>query len=87
MYLLLISEIIYYLKMGDPEPESIGDIQNYLEHFNPKEVGGVVISKTEVMDAASSVNLGSADATGTGQYFVDQTTGKSLSTFIMNVLK
>lgn len=68
--------------MGDPEPESIGDIQNYLEHFNPKEVGGVVISKTEVMDAASSVNLGSADATGTGQYFVDQTTGKSLSTFI-----
>ncbi|XP_023329055.1 transcriptional repressor CTCF [Eurytemora carolleeae] len=62
--------------MGDPEPESIGDIQNYLEHFNPKEVGGVVISKTEVMDATSSVNLGSVDATGTGQYFVDQTTGQ-----------
>ena len=74
--------------MGDPEPESIGDIQNYLEHFNPKEVGGVVISKTEVMDATSSVNLGSVDDTGTGQYFVDQTTGKkSLSTFIMYVLK
>ena len=63
--------------MAEPEPESIGDIHNYLEHFNPKEVGGVVISKTEVLDTpvVSSVSLGSADATGTGQYFVDQTTG------------
>ena len=66
--------------MGDAEPEAIGDIQNYLEHFNPKEVGGVVISKTEVIDAPSGVSLGSADASGTGQYFVDQTTGTWLIT-------
>jgi hypothetical protein len=31
------------------ESEGIGDIHNYLEHFNPKDVGGVVISKTEVI--------------------------------------
>jgi hypothetical protein len=30
------------------ETEGIGDIHNYLEHFNPKDVAGVV-SKTEVI--------------------------------------
>ena len=69
--------------MADPETEGITDINNYLQHLNP-----VVISKTEVIDAppAATVSLGSkaevldtpgvsADASGTGQYFVDQTTG------------
>jgi hypothetical protein len=30
------------------ETEGIGDIHNYLEHFSPKDVAGVV-SKTEVI--------------------------------------
>jgi len=35
--------------MAETESEGIGDIHNYLQHFNPKDVGGVVISKTEVI--------------------------------------
>jgi len=77
--------------MGDTDPEPIvGDINNYLEQFNSKDVDGSgassdggggdvngvqVISKTEILDTPA-VALGSADATGTGQYFVDQTTGQ-----------
>jgi len=50
------------------------DINNYLEHFNAKDVASVV--KTDVMDTSEPVSLGSADASGTGQYFVDQATGQ-----------
>ena len=80
--------------MGDTDPEPIvGDINNYLEQFNSKDVDGSgassdggggdvngvqVISKTEILDTPA-VALGSADATGTGQYFVDQTTGMNFS--------
>jgi hypothetical protein len=73
--------------MGDTEAgaESIGDIQNYLNDFNPKEP---VIQKAEAgleagMEArvegvagVEGVALGSADASGSGQYFVDQATGQ-----------
>jgi len=62
-------------------PESIGDIQNYLADFNPKES---VISKSEPVlesgtgdagEPAEPLSLGSAVAAG-GQYFVDQETGQ-----------
>jgi len=36
----------------------------------------VVISKAELLDNPGGSSLGSADASGTGQYFVDQTTGQ-----------
>jgi len=61
--------------------ETIGDIQNYLADFNPKDS---VISKSEpALDgdqdddhAETGLTLGSADASGSGQYFVDQETGQ-----------
>ena len=63
------------------EPGGIGDIQNYLADFNPKDP---VISKTEpALDTVeedeeedNDLNLGSAAASGSGQYFVDQATGQ-----------
>jgi len=66
-------------EMGDSEggapSESIGDIQNYLADFNPKDP---VINKAETgLDGVvEGVTLGSADASGSGQYFVDQATGQ-----------
>lgn len=62
--------------MAGTDSEGIGDIHTYLEHFSPKEVGSVVISKTEVLDPPHGMSLGSADASGSGQYFVDQATGQ-----------
>eukprot|EP00092_Neocalanus_flemingeri_P087083 GFUD01109828.1.p1 GENE.GFUD01109828.1~~GFUD01109828.1.p1 ORF type:complete len:312 (-),score=110.79 GFUD01109828.1:635-1570(-) len=71
--------------MSDSVPgtstETIGDIQNYLADFNPKDS---VISKSEpVLDGGhdddpteTGLTLGSADASGSGQYFVDQETGQ-----------
>ena len=72
--------------MSDSVPgsstETIGDIQNYLADFNPKDS---VISKSEpVLGGAdqeddpteAGLTLGSADASGSGQYFVDQETGQ-----------
>ena len=70
--------------MSDSVPgtstETIGDIQNYLADFNPKDS---VISKSEpVLDedqedpTETGLTLGSADASGSGQYFVDQETGQ-----------
>ena len=62
--------------------ETMGDIQNYLADFNPKDP---VIHKVEeegVLDGGGGgvveggVTLGSADASGSGQYFVDQATGQ-----------
>jgi len=73
------------IKMSDSVPgtstETIGDIQNYLADFNPKDS---VISKSEpVLDGdqeddptETGLTLGSADASGSGQYFVDQETGQ-----------
>ena len=54
-------------------PEGIGDIQNYLADFNPKDS---VIHKTEPDENDTNLNLGSAAASGSGQYFVDQETGQ-----------
>ena len=68
--------------MGDsevvgPGAESIGDIQNYLADFNPKDP--VLHSKAEEMDTeVGGVALGSADASGSGQYFVDQVSSSSI---------
>jgi len=56
--------------------ESIGEIQNYLADFNPKDP---VISKDTVEEEEEDgtyLNLGSASASGAGQYFVDQATGQ-----------
>ena len=50
-----------------------------------QEVGGVVISKAELLDNPGGSSLGSADASGTGQYFVDQTTGQFHFIFITSV--
>ena len=65
---------------GDGGGETMGDIQNYLADFNPKDP---VIQKAEeegVLEGGGvvegGVTLGSADASGSGQYFVDQATGQ-----------
>ena len=66
---------------GDGTGETMGDIQNYLADFNPKDP---VIHKAEeegVLEGGGGVveggvTLGSADASGSGQYFVDQATGQ-----------
>ena len=67
--------------MAEPGAEGIGDIQNYLADFNPKDP---VISKSEpILDTVeeededdTDLNLGSAAAGSAGQYFVDQATGQ-----------
>lgn len=68
--------------MPGTSAESIGDIQNYLADFNPKDS---VISKSEPVlisgdqeddPTETGLTLGSADASGSGQYFVDQETGQ-----------
>ena len=60
--------------MADPETEGITDINNYLQHhLNPVVISSLVGgSKADVLEDTPGV---SADASGTGQYFVDQTTG------------
>ena len=58
--------------------DTVGDIQNYLADFNPKDP---VISKSEPVLAGGETGdeselLSSAVAGGAGQYFVDQETGQ-----------
>ena len=58
--------------------DTVGDIQNYLADFNPKDP---VISKAEPVLAGGEAGddselLSSAVGGGAGQYFVDQETGQ-----------
>lgn len=63
--------------MGDSEAETIGAIQNYLADFNPKDSVNVIHKAENGLEGVvEAVTMGSADASGSGQYFVDQATGQ-----------